>query len=438
MSELSDLLDACRTAPQAQGVVRAMLRSAAAAVDCTDALNWLAEIDPAIYPPETRSVAADLLLAQARPDEALRWSWGDGPEMEIRRARAEAAQGNTQAALQTYNSAVTAQPDLRDDAFSSGLLTKSQATANPVVVDLKGRPIEIAATDERYGRARVTFADVGGLDDLKAEIRRKIILPFQQQGLFQKFKKRSGGGILLYGPPGCGKTLLARATAGEAKAHFISVSVPEILSKWFGESERRLAATFETARAHRPSILFFDEIEALAGRRDNVSKSPMSAVVSTFLTLMDGATQDNEGVLVLGATNVPWSVDAAFRRQGRFDRVLFVAPPDKTARLAILKVMVEGRPGAEDLDLAAIAERTSAFSAADLGQVLDIACDQAIEASMERNTVVNLTTNSLLEAVKSTRPTTLEWLTEARNYAKFANAGGLYDDVVRFLEKGSR
>jgi transitional endoplasmic reticulum ATPase len=437
LSELADLLEACRAAPLSQGVVRAMLRVAHEAVDCTEALGWLARVDPAAYPAETRSLAADLLLAQGRPAEALAWSWGDAPEMGLRRAKAKAAEGDAGAALQAYHVAVEAQPDLRDDAFASSL-SSAPAPAEPVVVDLKGRPVTMPPAEEGHGRDSVTFAEVGGLDELKAEIRRKIILPFTQQGLFQKFKKRSGGGILLYGPPGCGKTLLARATAGEARGHFIAVSVPEILSKWFGESEQRLAALFQTARAHRPAVLFFDEIEALAGRRDHAGASPMSAVVSTFLTLMDGATQDNEGVLVLGATNVPWAVDPAFRRQGRFDRVLFVAPPDKAARLAILKVMTDGRPGAERLDLAVIAQRAPAFSAADLGQVVDIACDLAIEASLERNAIVNLTTELMLEAVARTRPTTLEWLTEARNYAKFANEGGLYDDVVRFLQKSGR
>ena len=437
MSELADLLEACRLAPLAQGVVRVMLRAAGQAVSRADALDWLASVDPAAYPAETRLIAADLLLAEGRADAALAWSWGEEPDMQLRRARAEAAGGDMRAASRTYQAAIAARPDLRDDVFAASL-SVARATAEPVVVDLKGRPVEPTPVEDPNARAPVTFADVGGLDALKGEIRRKIILPFTQEGLFKAFRKKSGGGILLYGPPGCGKTLLARATAGEAKAHFIAVSVPEVLSRWFGESEQRLAALFETARSHRPAILFFDEIEALAGRRDNAGASPMASVVSSFLTLMDGATQDNEGVLILGATNVPWAVDPAFRRQGRFDRVLFVAPPDKDARIAILEVMVQGRPGAAQLDLAAIAQRTPAFSAADLGQVVDIACDLAIEASLERNSVVDLTTGLLLDAVTRTRPTTLEWLTEARNYAKFANEGGLYDDVVAFLQKNRR
>ena len=410
-----------------------MLRVAQNAVECADALDWLQTLDPQGYDAETRAPAADLLLKHGRPAAAATWAWGEAPDMQLRRARAEAAAGDAAQARRNYEAAVAASPELRDDAFAASLA--GDAGGGAVVVDLRGRPVVAAAIDTAPGRTPVTFADVGGLEALKTEIRRKIILPFTQQGLFQTFKKRSGGGILLYGPPGCGKTLLARATAGELKGHFINVSVPEVLSKWLGESEQRLAAVFETARAHRPAVLFFDEIEALAGRRDHASATAISSVVSTFLSLMDGAGQDNEGVLVLGATNVPWAVDPAFRRQGRFDRVLFVAPPDKEARVAILTVMVAGRPGAERLDLGAIAQRTSAFSAADLAQVVDIACDLAIEASLDANTVVDLTTANLLEAVTRTRPTTLEWLTEARNYAKFANEGGLYDDVVRFLEK---
>lgn len=413
LTELADLLESCRISPQSQGAVRAMLRVAKGSDDIGDALAWLGQVEPSAYALETRMLAAELFLAKGLHDQARAWL--------------SVAEPGESAGLQ---------PAHAPEPQPTEAATAVRPSSGAVVVDLQGRPLNEAASDAES--RRITFADVGGLDQLKDEIRRKIILPFSQQGLFQKFRKRAGGGILLYGPPGCGKTLMARATAGEAKCHFLPVSVPEILSKWFGESEQRLAAIFEIARAHRPSIVFFDEIEALAGRRDQVSGSPMSAVVSSFLTLMDGATQDNDGVLIFGATNVPWAVDPAFRRQGRFDRVLFVAPPDQAARVAILNVMLAGRPGAEGVDLAKIAQRTPAFSAADLGQVVDIACDLAIDASLQRDTVVELTTALMLQAVEQTRPTTLEWLTEARNYAKFANEGGLYDDVVKFLEKRGR
>jgi transitional endoplasmic reticulum ATPase len=314
------------------------------------------------------------------------------------------------------------------------------AEASVNVVDLHGRPIAGQPLPEppSHRRPSVTFADVGGLDEVKAEIRRKIILPFTRKALFDKFKKKAGGGILLYGPPGCGKTMLARATAGEVDAAFVSVSIPEILSKWLGESEKRMAGLFAEARDKAPAVLFFDEIEALASRRGASETTHTGALVSTFLSEMDGVGADNEGVLVLAATNVPWAIDPAFRRQGRFDRVLFVPPPDATARAAILKLMLTDRPGAEGLNLAPIVSASSGFSSADLAQVVDMACDEAIEQSLDENHVVELTDAHLAKAVRTARATTLEWLTEARNFAKFANEGGLYDDVVAFLDKHKR
>jgi ATP-dependent 26S proteasome regulatory subunit len=437
VSELDDLLEAARAAPHAGGVVRAMLRTAAASVDCVEALDWLETVSPDPHAEETRLLASALLLREGRAEPALRWAAGDGAALGLARARAGLALGRREAAAKDYAAAIAADPALADPALEDELAVSAEAPAN--VVDLKGRPV--APPADLAGpatRARLTFAEVGGLEEVKTEIRRKIILPFTRKALFDKFRKRAGGGILLYGPPGCGKTMLARATAGEVEANFVPVKIPEILSKWLGESEKRLADLFATAREQAPAVLFFDEIEALAARRGASDHHHTSALVSTFLSEMDGIDGDNEGVLVLAATNTPWSVDPAFRRQGRFDRVLFVPPPDAVAREAVLKLMLADRPVAEGVDLKPVVQATSGFSAADLAQIVDIACDLAIEQSLERNTVVDIADRHLAEAVKAARPTTLEWLTEARNYAKFANEGGLYDDVVRFLDKHQR
>ncbi len=438
MSELDDLLDAARAAPASGGVVRAMLRAASEAVDPCAAADWLETAAPEPHASDTRLLAASLLLGTGRPGAALRWAQGDDPAMGVARARAELALGQREAAAQSYSRAIAVQPDLADPTLEEQLAVAADASAN--VVDLKGRPIGGSPIPEpaAHRRPNVTFADVGGLDEVKAEIRRKIILPFTRKALFDKFKKKAGGGILLYGPPGCGKTMLARATAGEVAANFVSVAIPEILSKWLGESEKHLAGLFAEARASKPAVLFFDEIEALAGRRSISDSHHTSALVSTFLSEMDGVGADNEGVLVLAATNVPWAIDPAFRRQGRFDRVLFVPPPDAVAREAVLKLILAERPGAGGLNLTPIVRATSGFSSADLAQVVDMACDLAIEQSLDANHVVDLTDAHMAEAARTARPTTLEWLTEARNYAKFANEGGLYDDVVAFLDKNKR
>ena len=283
-----------------------------------------------------------------------------------------------------------------------------------------------------------TFASVGGLDAIKRQIHKKIILPFKQPGVFARFKKRVGGGILLYGPPGCGKTLLAEATAGECGAAFFPVAISDVLDMWFGESEQKLHALFDKARSSRPSVLFFDEIEALGGKRQFHRDATASKLVSHFLSELDVVNRNNDGLLVLGATNVPWAIDPAFRRPGRFDRVLFVPPPDRPAREAILRIHLEGRPTAGDLALATIAKKASSFSGADLANLVDTAVDHAIEASLSAGDDVPLSKQHLVDALAEVRPTTLEWLTTARNYARYANEQGQYDEVLAFLAKHGR
>jgi SpoVK/Ycf46/Vps4 family AAA+-type ATPase len=273
---------------------------------------------------------------------------------------------------------------------------------------------------------------------VKEQIRRKIILPFQKPTLFQKFRKRVGGGILLYGPPGCGKTLLARATAGECNARFLNIAISDVLDMYIGESERKLAALFEEARRSVPAVMFFDEIEALGGRRQYHRESVASQVVSHFLSELDGFARGNQGVLILGATNVPWAVDPAFRRPGRFDRVVFIPPPDRAARRRILEIALEGRPVDGDPPLEKLAERTSGFSGADLAHLVETAVDLAISETLRGAGEVPIRSSHLLAALDEVKPTTLEWLTTARNYARYANEGGQYDEVLEFLERHGR
>ncbi len=282
------------------------------------------------------------------------------------------------------------------------------------------------------------FADVGGLTAVKKQIHKRIILPFEKPSLFKKFRKKVGGGILLYGPPGCGKTLLARATAGECDAHFFNIAISDILDMYIGESEQKLHAIFEKARSSTPAVIFFDEIEAIGGKRQYTRESTSSKLVSQFLAEMDGFSQDNSGVLILGATNVPWAVDPAFRRPGRFDRVLFVPPPDREAREAILGLHLAERPCAGPLDLAFIAKRSSGFSGADLQNIVETAADEAIDASIEADEERRISDVELRTALSEVRPTTKEWLTTARNYARYANESGQYDEVLDFLKRNAK
>lgn len=291
-------------------------------------------------------------------------------------------------------------------------------------------------TDISNFREKTTnFADVIGLENIKKQIHKKIILPFQSPSLFQRFKKKAGGGVLLYGPPGCGKTLLARATAGECNASFFNIEVSDVLDMYIGESEQKLHAIFEKARNETPCVLFFDEIEALAGKREHARNNSFANIVSQFLTELDGFSQKNNGVLVLASTNTPWTIDPAFLRPGRFDRLFFVTPPDKEARLGILNYNLKERPVSDDIDLTMIAKKTSGYSGADLANIIEIAADEAIDASIDAGHDVAINYEHLKEALTQSRDTTSEWLTTARNYARYANDGGRYNDVLDFINK---
>ena len=280
---------------------------------------------------------------------------------------------------------------------------------------------------------RVTFADVGGMEEVIERIRMNIIYPFKNPEVFRKFNKRPGGGILLYGPPGCGKTHLARATAGECGAKFISIAITDILSKYIGESEAHLHQIFETARRHAPTVVFIDEIDAIGMSRSDAG-SYQAPIVNVLLTEMDGIQSANDNLMVLAATNSPWRVDNALRRPGRFDRVLFIPPPDAVARAAILDIHLRGLP-AKSPDVAKIAAKTDRFSGADLRAVVERASEKAIYQEMRTGRPTELTQAMLLDAAKETKPSTIEWLETARSYATYANRAGLYDELVEFFEK---
>jgi SpoVK/Ycf46/Vps4 family AAA+-type ATPase len=271
------------------------------------------------------------------------------------------------------------------------------------------------------------------MDAVKEDIRLKIILPLEQPELFKAYGKTAGGGILLYGPPGCGKTHLARATAGEIKARFISVGINDVLDMWMGNSERNLHSIFEQARRLRPCVLFFDEIDALGASRADMRQTSGRHLINQFLSELDGVKSSNEGVLILGATNAPWHIDNAFRRPGRFDRIVFVPPPDAAAREGVLRILCRDKPIAE-IDFAAVAKKTPDFSGADLKGVVETAIEAKLRAAIRGGGIQPLGTRDLIDAAKTLKPTTKEWFASARNYALYSNQGGTYDDILKYLK----
>lgn len=292
---------------------------------------------------------------------------------------------------------------------------------------------EITRALEALELPTTTFNDIGGMEDVIERIRMNIIYPFKNPDIFKKFKKRPGGGILLYGPPGCGKTHIARATAGECGATFISITITDVLSKWLGESEQRLHELFESARRRSPSVIFIDEVDAIGVSRSDASSS-MAPLVNVLLTEMDGISARNENLMVMAATNAPWRVDSALRRPGRFDRVLFVPPPDAPARKAILEICLRELP-TESLDLDKLGRMSGRFSGADLRAVVERASEKAIYEEMRSGRSGKLTQKLLVDALRESRPSTIEWLETAKSYASYANRAGLYDDLVAFFEK---
>jgi ATP-dependent 26S proteasome regulatory subunit len=288
--------------------------------------------------------------------------------------------------------------------------------------------------DVRDGLPRVTFADVGGLDELKKLIHRRVILPLEKPELFERFKRSAGGGVLLYGPPGCGKTLLARATAGECGLPFLIVRIEEVLDPWFGVSERRLHEAFDRARKTSPCVMFLDELDALAfSRRRQRGGGPGRTLVDQLLQELDGIGTEGTRVLVLGATNAPWDLDDAVVRPGRFDRTVFVPPPDAVAREHILRIALAERP-AEPIDLRRIAGAATLYSGADLAALVERAVDAAIEDTIASGAESVVTERHVDAALREVRPTTLDWLQQARGFVEFANQTERWADVAAFLK----
>jgi SpoVK/Ycf46/Vps4 family AAA+-type ATPase len=201
---------------------------------------------------------------------------------------------------------------------------------------------------------------------------------------------------------------------------------------WIGNSEKNLYELFDRARRNRPCVLFFDEVDALAASRSDMRYSSSRHLINQFLAELDGIQDSNEGVLVLAATNAPWHIDSAFRRPGRFDRILFVPPPDAAARTEILRLLCRGKPVAE-IDYSFLGQKSDRFSGADLKAVVDIAVEKKLQQAMKTGTPTPLTTKDLASAIATVKPSTREWFSTARNYAIHANQDGIYDDILKHL-----
>ena len=364
----------------------------------------------------------ELVLKQAPTDAAA----------QVGSALALLGLGRDGEALQRYSAARTS-AGFVPDATLEARVEKAKPIASVKLSIVQGGRSDTVVDLPAPARDRIRFADIAGLQDLKRTVRLQIIEPFLKPGLFAKFKKRAGGGVLLYGPPGCGKTMLARAVATECQAEFISVGIADVLNMYIGESERNLAAIFDKARHSRPCVLFFDEIDALAFARSKAHSEHTRQVVNEFLAQLDGFGADNQGVLILAATNMPWDVDSAMKRPGRFSRTVFVPPPDAEARAKIVELKLAGVPH-ENIDGNAIAAITAHFSGADIEGLVELGKDYVLEEHVTQSSERGITQQDLLRAAKEMHASTLDWLRTARNLVKYAGADDSYSEVDRYLK----
>ncbi|PZR22650.1 MAG: cell division protein [Citrobacter freundii] len=327
-------------------------------------------------------------------------------------------------AIEAYRKALSINPQATDEELDNQL--RNRGTSEPLEMDEE--------IDNRFlQKPDINFSDVGGMETVKKEIDLKIIKPLLHADLYKAYGKKAGGGILLYGPPGCGKTFIAKATAGQVNAKFLSVSLNDILDMWIGNSEKNLHEIFELARNNTPCVLFIDEIDALGASRSDMKTSSGRHLINQFLQELDGIDTSNDGVLIIGATNTPWNLDPAFRRPGRFDRIIFIPPPDTATRESILRLKLKNKP-AGTIDYEGLAKKIENYSGADIDAIIDIAIEIKLESAFEDGIPKPIETKDLVNAVKKHKASTQEWFTTAKNFAMFANDSGLYDDILAYLK----
>jgi len=383
---------------------------------------------------------AELLLEEEDNDgalgqaELLRQQLPSDPRGGVLAARALLALARPAEALSAYTQ-VRSLGGFEPVAALETLVAAGQTSRGPQLQVVGGTTMAASVLPiQKVPEEKVRFSSIVGMDALKKTLRMKIIEPYLNPGLFDRFRARAGGGILLYGPPGCGKTMIARAVANECNASFVSVGISDVLNMWLGESERNLATMFDKARAQQPCVLFFDELDALAYSRSKAGSASARTVVNEFLAQLDGIGRENRGILILAATNMPWDVDSAMKRPGRFSRQIFVPPPDMAARRAMFEIKLTGVPIGE-IDYARLAESTVQFSGADIDGLIEMAKESALSQSLAQGSERALSQADFDEAMTELQPSTLDWLRTVRNVVKYAGEDGSYKDVERYLKE---
>lgn len=383
---------------------------------------------------------ADLLARSGRRDEAVGQCailLGQNPTDAAARELMARALGADAAPAPQASAAAAPEPPTRSSASFDWGEAEQQFGDGPAPM-FTDEPTTAAASPAApqdvwdIARPEITLADVGGMDAVKERLDLAFLAPMRHPDLRQLYGKSFGGGLLLYGPPGCGKTLLARALAGEMGGKFLNIALSDVLDMWIGRSEQNLHELFEFARRNAPVVVFIDEIDAIGGRRSRQQAGGLRNVVNQLLTELDGVQGSNDGVYLLAATNAPWDVDPALRRPGRFDRTVFVSPPDTSARAAILRHELARRP-VEGIQVDKLARDTAEFSGADLVHLCDAASEMAMHDALRTGTVRMITMGDLTSRLREIRPSTRAWLDEARTVVTYSDRAGEFDELRSYL-----
>ena len=271
-------------------------------------------------------------------------------------------------------------------------------------------------------KSDVSFNEVAGLDDVKEEIYNKVILPMKERNLAKEYRISPGGGILLFGPPGSGKTHVARAISHEVSAKFVIINPSALLSQWFGMFEKRISQLFEIARSNSPVVLFFDEIDAIAPRRSKTNSSVMKRAVPQLLAEMDGFRRDpGSMVLVIGATNNPWDIDEALLRPGRFDEKIYVRLPEESARRRMFELSLSGRKLSPDMDYGRLASISDGFSGAEIDYICRKVAEEVFRQSVETGVARDIDEAKVEEIIGRTRKTVNDSM--LKRYDEFIKSG---------------
>jgi len=285
-------------------------------------------------------------------------------------------------------------------------------------------------------KPNITFENVGGMEEVKEEIRKAIVYPFEHPEIYQKYGKKAGEGILFYGPPGCGKTFIAKAAAGECKASFLTLKVSDILGKYVGESEKNIKAAFKAAEQYAPSILFFDELDAIGGRRSDATEHS-KRLVNELLTHLDGISGPQDGLLTLAATNEPWAIDPALRRPGRFAKLILVPNPDESAREQIFSIQMKKRRDvtSKDVDFKLLAQRTDGYSSADIAQICSEASDIPLEEALEGKPTRDIRMADFEDVLERRSSSLTPWFAMAKEQIEKSKEEEIFKGLMKLIAR---